>query len=303
MSIIDLNKKIWQWLALIFLAFIWGSSFILMKKGLESFSFYQVAAIRIFGAFVFLLPFTYKRLKRIKPKHFLSIAIVGVIGNLMPALLYTKAQTQVNSTLAGMLNSLTPVFVLVIGLMFYKAKVKWHNVFGLLVAFVGAVILIYKPDSNIFQGELLFTGFIIVATLFYGISTNEIKFKLQELDGMTVTAGAFMLIGPLAGYYLFFHTDILTINYTKNVIVNLSYVTLLALFGSAVAVSIFNILIKYTTPIFAASVTYIIPIFAIIWGVLDNEIVTILQISGMVLTLFGVYLVNRKKKLKVIDGQ
>jgi len=289
---IELENKAWQWAILLFLSLIWGTSFILMKKGLASYSHMQVAAFRIFFSFVFLLPFTIKNIKVIRRENIQSLIIVGLIGFAIPAFLFTKAQTRIDSSLAGMLNSLTPLFTLVIGLMAYRTRARWMNIVGLILGLAGAIGLMWNRDLNMLKGINVFALFIVVATICYGINVNEIKFKLMQLTSLEITSLAFLFTGPIAGIYLLF-TDFTPASQTQDYLLNLAYIAILALFSSVIAVLIFNHLIKYTTTLFAASVTYIIPLFAIMWGILDGETIQLIQFFWIAIILFGVYLVNK----------
>lgn len=295
----DLNKKQWQWTLLFILAFIWGTSFILMKKGLHSFSNNQVASFRIFLTFLFFLPLLKSRIKKINRKNLKSLLIVGFIGNAIPAYLFTKAQTRIDSSLAGILSSLTPLFTLIIGLIIYKSHVKLINILGLLLGFIGAVGLIYKSTPGGFDlSSGSYTLFVVAATFCYGISVNEIKHKLKDLDGVSIAALSFVFIGPVAGVQLLFSN--LGESFSQpGALESLGYVTILSLFSSVFAVIMFNILIKYTTAIFASSVTYIIPIFAIFWGVFDGERIMMEEILWIFVILIGVYLVNKRKLVDV----
>ena len=295
----DLTKKKWQWAMLIFLAFIWGTSFILMKKGLQSFTNSQVASFRILFTFIFFIPVFIPRIKKINKNNLKSLLIVGIIGNAIPAFLFTKAQTKIDSSLAGVLNSLTPLFTLLIGLILYKSHVKLINIIGLILGFLGAVGLIYKGNSGGFELQTgWYSSFIIIATFCYGISVNEIKHKLHDLDGLSIASLSFMFVGPIAGINLLF-TDLAGSFSHPQALTNMGYIVLLAVFSSVVAVVLFNILIKYTTAIFASSVTYIIPIFAIFWGIFDGEKVRIEEFLWMSVILIGVYLVNKKKLVEI----
>ena len=289
---IELENKAWQWAILLFLSLIWGASFILMKKGLASYSHTQVAAFRIFFSFVFLLPFTIKNIKVIRRENIQSLIIVSLIGFAIPAFLFTKAQTRIDSSLAGMLNSLTPLFTLVIGLMAYRTRAGWMNIVGLILGLAGAIGLMWNRDLNMLKGVNVFALFIVVATICYGINVNEIKFKLMQLTSLEITSLAFLFTGPIAGVYLLF-TDFTPASQTPDYLLNLAYIAILALFSSVIAVLIFNHLIKYTTTLFAASVTYIIPLFAITWGILDGENIRLIQFFWIAIILFGVYLVNK----------
>jgi drug/metabolite transporter (DMT)-like permease len=292
MQRIHLENKSWQWTALLFLSLIWGTSFILMKKGLESYSHMQVAAFRIFFSFLFLLPFTIRHIRVISKDNVRSLIIVGLVGFAIPAALFTKAQTRIDSSIAGILNSLTPLFTLVVGLLIYRSRVRWINIVGLLIGLLGAVGLIWKGDLEIFSSMNLFALFVVAATICYGINVNEVKYKLAELSSIQITSLAFLFTGPVAGIYLIF-TDLAPAAETPDYLMNLGYIAMLALFSSVIAVLVFNHLIKYTTPLFAASVTYIIPFFAIMWGVADGEHIGILEFVWIGVILLGVYLVNK----------
>lgn len=289
---IDLENKAWQWAILLFLSLIWGTSFILMKRGLESYSNTQVAAFRIFFSFVFMLPITIKNIKVISRDNIRSLIIVGMIGFAIPAFLFTKAQTRIDSSLAGMLNSLTPLFTLVVGILFYRSHTRWVNIAGLIMGLIGAIGLMWNGDMNIFKGINAFALFIVVATICYGINVNEIKFKLVNLSSLEITSLAFLFTGPIAGIYLLF-TDFTPVSETPDYLMNLAYIAILALFSSVIAVLIFNHLIKYTTTLFATSVTYIIPLFAIMWGTIDGESIRLIQLIWITVILLGVYLVNK----------
>jgi drug/metabolite transporter (DMT)-like permease len=294
----DLTKKSWQWVILLFLSFVWGTSFILMKKGLESYTHHQVGAFRLFFAFLIFLPVSIPRLRRINRKNLKSLLIVGFIGNGLPAFLFTKAQTQIDSAIAGILNSLTPLFTLLIGLIFYRSKVMIINIVGIFLGLMGAIGLVYRGSSDLFNQANWFAIFIVIATLCYGISVNEIKYMLQDMDGVTIACLGFFLVGPFAGLSLLF-TDFSHAVSTPDYLQNLGFIAILALFSSAVAIAVFNILIKYTTTIFATSVTYITPIFAIFWGIFDGEKITLDQLLWVAIILVGVYLVNKQKLVTI----
>ncbi len=295
----DLRKKQWQWAILLIIAITWGTSFILMKKALMSFSNNQVASLRIFLTFLFFIPLIIPRIKKINKSNLKALLIVGIIGNAIPAFLFTKAQTRIDSSLAGILNSLAPLFTLIIGLLFYKSHVKFINIIGLFLGFIGAVGLIYKGGPggfNMSNGG--YALFVVAATICYGLTINEIKFNLKNLDGVSIAALSFLFIGPFAGINLLF-TDLKGSFSQPEAMESFGYILILSLFGSVFAVVLFNILIKYTTPIFASSVTYIIPVFAIFWGIFDGEKIIIEDILWILVILIGISLVNKKKLIDV----
>lgn len=294
MRFLNLNNRSSQWIMLFFVSFVWGASFILMKKGLEVYSPVQVGSLRILFASLFLLPFLFKRLKKFKKKNLKSLLIIAFIGNFFPALLFAKAQTQVNSSLAAMLNTLFPIIALIVGSIFYGLKTERNKIFGLIIGFIGAAGLVFGDNLDFSDKNNLFSLYIILAILFYAISLNEMKFNLPDLDGITITIFSFAIIGPVAGISLFL-TDFSTVLSNPDALQSLFYIALLALGGSAIAVTLFYLLVDYVDVIFASLTTYIIPVFAIIWGLFDGEKISNLQYIFMGVVLLGVYIVNHKK--------
>ena len=294
---INLNNKAWQWITLIFLSLIWGSSFILMKKGLRSYSHDQVAALRIFISFLAFLPFGIKNLKKVTKENIYSLLVVGFVGSTIPAFLFTKAQTNIDSALAGILNSITPLFTLIIGLIFYKSTAKLINAVGIFLGLIGALgLIMYTSSGSNILGNVNYYGlYVVLATICYGINVNQVKYKIKGLNGLELTSMAFMFVGPFAGTYLLF-TDFSFALSTNDYMLNLGYIAILAVIGTVMALVIFNTLIQYTSALFGASVTYIIPIFAIAWGIFDGEKITIIQFLWIGLILAGVYLVNKRKQ-------
>ena len=294
------EKRWFQFVILMILAFIWGSSFILMKIGLKSFSSDQAAAIRIFLASLVLLPISLKQLNKLQRKDLTSLLIAGFIGSLFPAFLFMKAETKIDSSLAGMLNSLTPVFTLIVGLLFHKTPFRWMQVAGLSLGLAGATGLILAGEGFRLGAVNSYALYIVLATGFYAISINQIKSHLSHLTGIQITSLSFLFIGPVALIYL------LTTNFAPVLAqpgwpIHLLALATLGIVGTALAMLLMNSLIRYSSAVTASSVTYVIPIFAIMWGVLDNEIITLLHMVCMSFILAGVYLINLKsRKRKVV---
>jgi len=290
-----LNTRFTNWLILVSLALIWGSSFILMKRGLDVFSSDEVAALRIFIAFLFLSPLLIKHFKKELVKHWKGFLGMGLLGNFIPAFLFTKAETGISSSLTGMLNSLTPLFTLLLGVLLFKTKTKLINAIGIFIGFVGAVALLMVGKNDDTNNNLLFGIYVVLATICYALSVNIIKKELGGVNSITATVWAMLFIGPLAGIYLFSATDFVTdLKYNPQAFESLGYVSLLAIFGTAISVIIFNVLIKNTNALFASSVTYLIPIVAMIWGLLDGEVVLAVHFICIGVILLGVFLVNKK---------
>lgn len=289
------DKKPLAFFLLFVLAIIWGSSFILMKRGLEQFTPQQVAAIRLSVAFICLFPFVAGGFKDIEPSRWKYIAVSGFLGNGIPAFLFTAAQTNVSSSAAGVLNSLTPVFTVITGYFFFKSTFSGLRITGVLLGLLGAVILILMRSEGKFSGDVYHASLIVLATLFYGISVNTIRHKLYEVKPKLIAGFALTFAGLPSLIYLF-TTDFpqrMTSGGTP-VLMSFMYVCLLAILGTALSVVLFNYLIKISGALVSTSVTYLIPIVAVIWGVIDGEALGIGLLAGMLLILSGVYLISKK---------
>jgi drug/metabolite transporter (DMT)-like permease len=283
-----------KWTIFIALALTWGSSFILMKRGLEVYSSEQVAALRIFIAFLFLAPLGWKYINKQLLRSWQGAVGMGVFGNLIPAFLFTKAETVITSALTGMLNSLTPLFTLVVGLFIFRTRVNWWQVFGVVLGILGTIALLQIGDKDERNTDVVLgTILVIAATLCYGISVNIIKIKLDGVNAIAATVFAMYIIGPVAGIYLF-STDFISRLSLPGAYESLSFIAILAVFGTALSVIVFNILIRESGALFASSVTYLIPIVAMGWGLLDHEIVTWMHAVCIAVILGGVWLVNKK---------
>ena len=281
------KRKIRHWLALLILSLIWGTSYILMKKGLESFSPYQVGALRIVITFICLLPVALRHFHHLNKTNILSIIIIGLFGSVIPAFLFPLAETKISSSLAGMINSLSPVFTLVFGITIYKRKAIGTQIAGVFLGLLGAAGLLYT-GSFTFN---LYGLFVVLATILSGISSNEVS-KVKELNGIKITALSFFVTSPLAIIYLLF-SDLSVPFHTENWVRNLSYIGILAVLGSAVALVIYYLLIRDTSPIFASSVTYFIPIVATLWGLADNEQFYSSMLISIIFIFAGVFIINR----------
>lgn len=296
---LNLENKSAQWIVLLLLAFTWGSSFILMKRGLEVLDEFQVAALRISFAGLVMLPFAFSSLKKIKPNNIIPIAVVGYFGNFLPAFLFTKAQTVLSSSLTGMLNSLVPFFTLLLGLLFFNAQINKKAGIGVAIGLMGAIGLILSKQSNeIAHGldeQWWYAIFPIMATFCYATSVNIIKYYLADVSSLAITAVSFLFTFPVALTIFFLSPWELDFQqHETDFLVGVGYIAILGVVGTALAVIIFNALIKNTTAVFASSVTYIIPIVAILWGLFDGEEVTQWQLAFMGTILAGVYLVKSK---------
>ncbi|MBA2423165.1 MAG: DMT family transporter [Chitinophagales bacterium] len=290
-----MNRKpsLSDWFLLLLLAVIWGSSFILMKKGLESFLSVQVASLRVIITALVLIPFAIVRRKEIRKEKIKYILLQGLFGNFLPAFLFTAAQKHIDSSMAGILNSLSPVFVFLLGIIFFSTGYTGLKLAGMVIAFSGSVLLLFVDRHNGVTGISQYGWLIVIATVCYGISANLIKKYLSDVHPITITAMAFsMLVIPalfilsLSGFTLSLHDD-------QAAYASLGYIAILGIFGSGLASIIYNKVIHRTTALFAASVTYLIPIVAVFWGLLAGEPIGAIDYVGMGLIFCGVYLVGK----------
>lgn len=296
---LNLNKPLIQWLLLLFLAFIWGSSFILMKKGLLSFSWDQVASLRIVISFIVLSPIIVKNFSKIKKDQWWKVCVAGLLGSGIPAYLFPLAQTQISSSLTGMLNSLVPLFTVIIGLLFFKLNFRWLKIAGVIVGLIGAIGLLLSAGSiDVENSNLWYATLVVLATVMYATNINFIKTFLVEVGAVNITSFGFLFTGPAALIHLLSTNFVERVQTDNEAWLNLFYIALLAILGTALAVILFNQLIKKVSAVFSSSVTYIIPVFAILWGLVDDELIQTQQFIFIAVILTGVYIVNRDNRLE-----
>lgn len=287
------NPKYLSILILITLSLIWGSSFILIKKSLLGLSSGQVGALRMIFAFIVLFPIALPRLKKITFKQYKFLFLVGLTANLFPAFLFAEAETGLESGLTGVLNSLTPMFTLIVGLIAFKNKLHWGEFLGLIIGLIGTVGLSFVGSSGELSSMNYYALLVVAATICYGISANVIKIHLNEFNPKVLTSVSIFTIFPFAVIYLF-NTDFFTsFQNTSETWTSLGAVFILGAVGTAFALILFNKLIQTTSAVSATSVTYLIPIIAVLWGVIDGEAFFPLHLLGMVLIIIGVYFVTK----------
>lgn len=294
-----MSKNALSWILLLLLATIWGSSFILMKRGMHAldgtplFSDIQVAALRMSIAGLVLLPFTIYFIRKIRTlKQLACLAIVGFSGNFFPAFLFTYAETGLSSGYAGMLNSFTPVFTILIGTIIFRQKLTPAQLAGVLIAGTGIVLLMFAGNSLSMSGNLWHILAIVLATLLYGISLNTIKYTLSAFRSVEITALAFgcVLIPALAA--TFASDTFQVIKTVPQAMEGLGFICILSIIGTALAVIIFNRLIAVSSTVFASSVTYFIPVVAVLMGLFAHESINLYQVGAMLIILAGVFTAN-----------
>lgn len=283
-----------SWLYLATISLIWGSSFILIKKGLVVFSPVQVACLRIFLSMLAMSPLIFSSIQQIKKKDLPVISTIAVVGSGIPAFLYATAQTQLDSSVAAILNSLTPLFTLIIGLLFFKMSFRWAKMTGVIFGLLGAINLVVQTNSSFEVPNYNYALLIVFGTICYGLSINLVKSYCEQIPAIALNVVLFSIIGPFAGLFLFTATDFVSVMQTaEGAWQALGYVTLLGVFGTALATIIFFKLAQQTDALFSSTVTYLIPIVALFWGFLDGEIIGLSHILGLSFILLGVYLAGK----------
>ncbi len=282
-----------KWIILFTLALIWGSSFILIKKGLIGLNPIQLGSFRIIFCAVFLLAVGFKSLKHIASYQWKYIAITSLFGTFIPAYLFALAETQVSSSICSILNSLTPLNTLLLGAFVFGLQFKRRQFFGVVIGLLGTLVLIFGGNSSADGGNYYYALLVLIATLCYATNVNLIKKYLSDVKPLSITTGNFlvMLVPALA---LLMLTDIQVKIALPETHHALLYVMILGIIGTGVANVIFYKLIQISSPVFASSVTYLIPIVAFMWGMLDQEALMPLQFVGAFIILIGVYLANKK---------
>lgn len=281
------------WLTLFGLAIAWGTSYILIKKGLIAFSPEQLASLRIGITAICFLPFFFIHLKKIQWSRWKQLFIVGFIGSFLPAVLFSTAQTKISSSLSGVLSSLTPLFTLLIGLLFFNVKSTWSKNIGVLLGLIGATwLLLVDRGLGDFKG-MAFGSLVIGACICYSISSNVVKSYLQNMSSLVISSVSYLIVGlPAIG--LLFTTNFIEVMHTHpEAWSSLGYIFILAVSSTVLGSIFFFQLIKDTNVIFASTVSYLIPLVAILWGTLDGESITLLHFVGMAIILLGVYVARK----------
>jgi drug/metabolite transporter (DMT)-like permease len=287
------REKLIHWVLFVILSVIWGSSFILMKVSKEVLNGYQIGAVRIFAAGLVFLPFALSHFSKIPRNKLMLVILSGLIGNFLPAFLFAIAiEHKIDSSLAGILNSLTPLFVILLSLLFFKAKVQQKKIIGVVIGFAGLLVLSLSKGGISLQ-NLDYALLILLATLLYGINVNLVSYYLKGIDPFHMATVSLAAMGLLAGIIVWQQDVAQLLSSNPNAMLPVVYAALLGIIGSALATLLFYILIKKAGGLFASLVTYGIPVVAICWGIVANENVTWIQVGCLSVILGGVYLANR----------
>jgi drug/metabolite transporter (DMT)-like permease len=290
-----MNDQQKKWIYLGILALVWGSSFILMKKALIALTPIQVGALRMIIAGIFLLIIGFKSIKSIQKRHWKHIVTTAILGTFMPVFLFAYAVNFIDSSIVSILNSLTPFNTLIFGALFFGFAFKKRQLIGIFIGLAGTVVLILQgaqmnPNQNYWYSLL-----IIVASLGYAFNVNIVKKYLDDLSALSIVAGNFLLLMIPAFIVLYFTDFFSEFETTEQDLYSLGYLTILAIVGTGLAKVLYNQMVHIATPVFASSVTYLIPVVAIFWGIIDGEELSVIQFVAGAVILFGVYLVNKTK--------
>ena len=289
-----MNPEKERWVFLVVLSVIWGSSFILIKKSLDHFNPYEVGALRVLIAGIILLPIAISNFKKFPKKHLKWLILAAITGNFIPMFLFPIAETEISSSIAGIINSMMPIFVIIVGSLLWKFSTTKRQLVGVAISFSGACILALSGGEG-GDLKLIPVVLLLLATLCYAISTTTVKSKLHEIPAKILTAFvfSFVLILPslisliFAGFFKNHEAN-------QDLLIGLGFVSLLSVFGTGLAMMLNYRLLNISTPLFASTVTLLMPIVAVIWGILDGEKLTLMQGFGAIVILAGLIFLRAK---------
>jgi len=289
------KSNLQNWLLLGALTLIWGSSYILIKKSLVVFSPVEMGSLRISLSFLACIPFLYKAVQDIPKEKYPYIIFVGLFGTGFPAFLFAFAMVHISSSVSGIINSLSPLFTVLTGLLLFGVVVTRTKMIGVLIGFLGAIVLVLGKKNLNFKADLFYALLPVLATFCYGLNSNFVKRFFPTTNALYVTAIAMSVMGIPSLAVLFSTNFVFKMQHTEGAIFAFSCVFFLALFGTVIAWLLFYRLVQRTDALMAASVTYLIPVVALAWGLADGETLNMIQLAGMGLILAGVYFVGKRE--------
>ena len=284
-----------KWGTLLILSVIWGSSYILIKKGLTGLSPIELGSLRVIITTILIAPIGYNKLKYIPIQKMKWVAFSAFVGSFFPAYLFAFAETEISSSITAVMVSLTPLFTLLISVIIFKEELLKKQVFGVIIGFLGIVVLINNELlSSSFS--ILYVMFIVLAAFCYAINANVLKYKLPNIPALGIVFMSFLfMFFPAFVVLIFSNFPFQDFTSDPKILESIIYIIILALFGTAIAKVLYIKLLAISTPVFSVSTTYLMPIVAIFWGLLDGEEFKLTQFIGTLIILTGVYLVTKKK--------
>jgi drug/metabolite transporter (DMT)-like permease len=284
-----------KWILLVFLSIIWGSSFILIKKSLDHFSPYQVGALRVLIAGIILMPIAVSKYKLFPRKHLKWLLLAAFTGNFIPMFLFPIAETEVSSSIAGIVNSMMPIFVIIVGALIWKFETTRRQITGTLISFTGVCLLAFGGNAESGTFKLIPILLLLLATLCYAVSTTTVKSKLMEVSSTVLSAFVFSFVLFFPSLIALIFTGFFsTFSFDEDHLTGLMFVSLLSIFGTGLAMMMNYRLLKVSSPLFASTVTLLMPIVAIIWGFLDGEKLSVLQFAGAGIIIAGLIFLRSK---------
>lgn len=293
-----MDKKLINWSIFILLSIIWGSSFLLMKIGMQAGSVqlspYQVASLRMIFAGIVLVPFTFQALKKIPNNKIGLVILSGLIGNFIPAYLFCIAETKIDSALAGILNSLTPLCTIVVGMVIFKMSVDYKKIWGILLGLIGLCLSVLAGKVLHFE-NFSYSIFIIMATICYGINVNMVGKHMQNISALHIASVAFS-VSIIPAIITLYFTGYFNLNCSDPAFIQATLASgTLGVINTSIASILFYVLVKRSGILFASTVTYAIPFVSLAMGLLYNEMIHPLRLVGLAIILLGVYMVNKKR--------
>jgi drug/metabolite transporter (DMT)-like permease len=292
------NLSLRKWGTLVILSLIWGSSYILIKKGLTGLTPIQLGSLRVIVTTIIIAPIGYQKIKHIPKQKMKWVALSAFVGSFFPAYLFAFAETEISSSITAVMVSLTPLFTLLISVFVFGEELLKKQVFGVLIGFTGIIVLI---NNELFSSSfnILYIMFIVLAAFCYAVNANVLKYKLSNIPALGIVFMSFLFMFIPAFIILCF-SDFPFSDFTSDplIIESIIYIIILALFGTAIAKVLYIKLLAISTPVFSVSTTYLMPVVAIFWGLLDGEEFKLTQFTGTAIILLGVYLVTKKKAPK-----
>ena len=293
-----MNLSLRKWGTLVILSLIWGSSYILIKKGLTGLTPIQLGSLRVIVTTIIIAPIGYQKIKHIPRQKMKWVALSAFVGSFFPAYLFAFAETEISSSITAVMVSLTPLFTLLISVFVFGEELLKKQVFGVLIGFTGIIVLI---NNELFSSSfnILYIMFIVLAAFCYAVNANVLKYKLSNIPALGIVFMSFLFMFIPAFIILCF-SDFPFSDFTSDplIIESIIYIIILALFGTAIAKVLYIKLLAISTPVFSVSTTYLMPVVAIFWGLLDGEEFKLTQFTGTAIILLGVYLVTKKKAPK-----
>ena len=287
-----------KWGTLVILSLIWGSSYILIKKGLTGLTPIQLGSLRVIVTTIIIAPIGYQKIKHIPKQKMKWVALSAFVGSFFPAYLFAFAETEISSSITAVMVSLTPLFTLLISVFVFGEELLKKQVFGVLIGFTGIIVLI---NNELFSSSfnILYIMFIVLAAFCYAINANVLKYKLSNIPALGIVFMSFLFMF-IPAFIIFCFSDFPFSDFTSDplIIESIIYIVILALFGTAIAKVLYIKLLAISTPVFSVSTTYLMPVVAIFWGLLDGEEFKLTQFTGTAIILLGVYLVTKKKAPK-----